>query len=297
MRRRFVKGTITKTTGGNHNMYSNGNIITNAGGFILEIADGEIVYSEPEDAPPKTFFENMQVEGDFFDMSGNYLGSTANSRKHIYIVGRDAFQNPYSINNFPEGFYIKFVSFNGIGNIINSKIGSKYSKQIIELSKEERINVAQKIFNHYYTDAGYDLNELKYKTITEVPDEIPGGAFALARFGGVTPNSERLKEGEKDISITYPHLGIHIITGWDVINLFAHERGQHMEDLIKYNKKFYITFPGPYEIERRAYMYQLKHKTWIKTSPEFKGHIWSVISSYVHPSEYGPYLKDNYKII
>lgn len=236
-------------------------------------------------------------EGDYFDSKGFFLGSTKNSRKHIYIVGRDSLQNPYSNTYLPQDFYDKQSSFNGIDNIINLKIGQRNSKQIIYLSKEERTEVAEKIFNHYYIDAGYDLNELKYKTITQVPDEIPGGAFALTRLGGVSSHSEKLKEGEKDISITYPHLGIHIITGWDIINLFSHERGQHMEDLMKYKKTLWSVFPGPYEVERRAYMYQLKHNTWIKTSPEFKGHIWSVISSYVHPSEYGPYLKNNYKII
>lgn len=241
-------------------------------------------------------FENLN-SGDYFDIEGNYLGSTTDTEKKIYIVNRDPFQNAYSNAYLPNRFYDKQISFNGIGNIINSIIGTQNSKQIIELSKEERIGVAEKIFNHYYIEAGYDLNELKYKKITEVPDEIPGGAFALTRLGGVTSYSEKLKEGEKDISITYPHLGIHIITGWDIINLFSHERGQHMEDLIKYKKTIWTVFPGRYEVERRAYMHQLKHKTWIKTSPEFKGHIWSVISSYVHPSEYGPYLKDNYKIV
>lgn len=53
MRRRFVKGTIIKTTGGSHYMFSNGSIITNAMGKIIETADGEIIYGEPMDAPPK----------------------------------------------------------------------------------------------------------------------------------------------------------------------------------------------------------------------------------------------------
>lgn len=263
---------------------------------------GRVLYIDNIDGD--TRFQNVTLtiwsgpEGDYFDMKGNYLGSTERSRKHIYIVGRDSFQNPYSSTNLPEGFYDKFVSFNGIGNVINLKIGGKNSRQIIELLKEEiTTELAEKILSYYYIDAGYDLNELKYKTITQVPDEIPGGAFALTRLGGVSSHSEKLKEGEKDISVNFAHLGIHIINGYDIINLFSHERGQHLEDLIKYKKSLWTVFPGRYEVERRAYMHQLKHKTWVKTSPEFKGHIWSVISSYVHPLEYGPYLKDNYKII
>lgn len=51
MRRRFVKGTITITTGGSHHIYSNGNIIDNAGGFINETADKGHTYGEPLPAP------------------------------------------------------------------------------------------------------------------------------------------------------------------------------------------------------------------------------------------------------
>ncbi|WP_433780690.1 hypothetical protein [Flavobacterium anhuiense] len=261
-----------------------------------EVLLADLASNEIKDKENKSQTSTLE-EGDYFDINGNYLGSNKDSEKRIYIVGRDSLQKSYTNTNLPEGFYDKYVSFNGIGNIVNSKVGHKNSQQINKLRKEEIMNVACNILNHYYREAGYDINELKFKAITEVPDKIPGGAFALTRLGGVSSHSEELQEGEKDISVTYPHLGIHILTGYDIINLFSHERGQHLEDLMKYKKKLWTVFPGPYEVERRAYMHQLKHETWIKTSPEFKGYIWSVISSYVHPIEYGPYLKDNYKIV
>ncbi|WP_456312379.1 hypothetical protein [Pseudomonas shirazensis] len=53
MRIRIVKGKITKTTGGNYNMYSDGDIIDNAGGFINDTADNGHIYGEPEDAPKR----------------------------------------------------------------------------------------------------------------------------------------------------------------------------------------------------------------------------------------------------
>ncbi|MDN3675293.1 hypothetical protein QWY99_19865 [Flavobacterium branchiarum] len=136
------------------------------------------------------------------------------------------------------------------------------------------------------------MNELKYKTITQVPSKIPGGTFALTRVGGATPHSEELREGEKDISVNLLHFGTHIITGWDAINLFSHERGQHMVDLMKYKETIYTVFSGPHEIERRAYMFQINHPSWTKTTPEFKKQIWYVISQYVHKTEYEPYFKE-----
>ena len=231
------------------------------------------------------------AEGDYFDMEGNYLGSTAKSNKDIFVLGLDAFGKPYSMENIPKDFFDKQVSFTDTtGNIVNLRAGAKYGTKVNKLEHETQILLAKNILSYYYTDAGYDINELKYKAITNIPRGVT--AFALARYGGATPHSEDLKEGEKDISVNYLRLGSSIITGWDAINLFSHERAQHMEDLIKYKKEIYNVFPGPHEIERRAYMHQVKHVTWVKTTPEFKKQIWYVIGDYVHPTEYKPYFTD-----
>ncbi|MWB95125.1 hypothetical protein GON26_12200 [Flavobacterium sp. GA093] len=54
---RIVEGTITKTTGGEHHIYSEGDIVFNAGGRIYLSADGEHIYTtEPLDPP--------QIEGE-----------------------------------------------------------------------------------------------------------------------------------------------------------------------------------------------------------------------------------------
>ncbi|UWY28131.1 hypothetical protein [Flavobacterium sp. TR2] len=75
MRRRFVKGTIIKTTGGSHYMFSNGSIITNAMGKIIETADGEIIYGEPMDAPPKRLDDRIvYVNGHFYNKDGTFEG-------------------------------------------------------------------------------------------------------------------------------------------------------------------------------------------------------------------------------
>lgn len=49
---RIVKGTITKTTGGDHNIYSDGNIVYNSGKTITETSDVGITYGEPKSPPP-----------------------------------------------------------------------------------------------------------------------------------------------------------------------------------------------------------------------------------------------------
>lgn len=265
MRRRFVKGNITKTTGGNYIMYSNGNIVTNAGGFIHEIADGEIVYGEPEDAPPKTLFEKIQVEGDFFDMSGNYLGSTANSRKHIYIVGRDVVGIPYIHGTLPKEFYDRDLSFTGKGNIVNVEAAKKYGTVITSLCPITRFNVAEKIYNHYYQEAGYSLNELKYKTITDATNDPSNTGYAVTKLGGVSPNSGYLKKEEAEIKIIYGHIGVNFDTGYDIMSVCGHEYF-HLQELIRLKKKIYDGYQ-----EDRAYRYQvLVDKNWEQVSIGFK---------------------------
>ncbi|SHG81428.1 hypothetical protein [Flavobacterium johnsoniae] len=44
---RLVGGTITKTTGGDHNIYSEGNIVYNSGQAVTETSDTGIKYGDP----------------------------------------------------------------------------------------------------------------------------------------------------------------------------------------------------------------------------------------------------------
>jgi hypothetical protein len=157
---------------------------------------------------------SAEPPGDYFDKKGNYMGSDNINDKKIYIVGNN---NPlgmeYNSFNTPSNFYNK----NGE---VNREVGQKNSTEITKLPFESRYNAAAGILNHYYTEAGYNLNELKSKTITMVPDNIPGGAFALTRLGGVTSYSDDLRAGEKDISVTYGHMGLDLNSCYDIMNLF-----------------------------------------------------------------------------
>jgi len=60
---RFVEGITTKITRGEHNMYSEGNITSNAGGTIEEIGeDGGVVFSEPKETPPVELPSKCKIE-------------------------------------------------------------------------------------------------------------------------------------------------------------------------------------------------------------------------------------------
>jgi hypothetical protein len=219
----------------------------------------------------KTLTVFNAVEGDFFDMSGNYLGSTKKSKMNIYILGRDFSLNPYSRTNLPTNFYDKQVSFEGMGNEVNISVGGKYGTIITDLSIETRLKVAKKIYNHYYTKAGYNLGKLKYKTITDATNDPSGTGYAITKFGGVTPDSQYLRNGEADIRIVYGHIGKNLDTGYDIMSLCSHEHN-HLEDLIKYGKKYNDMFP-----ETRAYIYQtLVDKNWKFVSFRFKANLYSI---------------------
>lgn len=158
----------------------------------------------------------------------------------------------------------------------------KSSTEVTKLSLESRTNVAEGILNYYYTEAGYDLNELKAKTITDDPES----GMALSRFGGVTPNSSHLKNGEIDISVTYGHIGLGLQNGFDIMNLFSHERGKHVADFLELGKGIYDT-----RFEYTAYMHQFQDKTWKDTSQAYKDYIQQVAGKYVHYSETEKYFK------
>ena len=63
---RNVAGTITKTTVGNHNIYSEGNIVQNAAGTITETGEEKgVSFNKPKTYKPKTDLKITKVEGPF----------------------------------------------------------------------------------------------------------------------------------------------------------------------------------------------------------------------------------------
>jgi RHS repeat-associated protein len=216
------------------------------------------------------------LDGDYFDSEGNYMGSDKVNDKKIYIVNNPSSPLEMKKNAFnpPANFYNK-------DGKVNREVGLKNSTEVGKLSLESRINVAEGILDFYYEQAGYNLNELKAKTITN--DPLSG--MALSRFGGISPNSEHLKKGEIDISVSYGYMGTVFQNGYDIINLFSHERGQHIKDFLELGKGIYNT-----RFEYNAYMRQLQHESWKNTSQTYKDEIEQVAGQYVHYSEIKKYF-------
>lgn len=185
MRRRFVKGTITKTTGGNHSMYSNGNIVTNAGGFIRETADNQIIYGDPEDAPEPTAKKliNSIISGYFYTKEGVYLGKIGNGN-NVYITDQATFlevQKGKDVGNRMK--ILKLFENNLIhkdlliyGGIVNGEATNQNSTDIgitVEELKIERFCIANCIYNFMKNKNKKKLSELSPSYSYAKKDKIP----------------------------------------------------------------------------------------------------------------------------
>ncbi|WP_306353669.1 hypothetical protein [Flavobacterium sp. '19STA2R22 D10 B1'] len=220
----------------------------------------------------------LENDGDYFDKNGQYLGSDNIDDKKIYITSNSNplfLKSDYSIFNTPKGFYNKNGS-------VNEAVAQKYSKDITD-SSINRSDVAGGILNHYYQEAGYNLKELKSGKIDDTSSSDQ--ALASARLGGVTGRSGYLAEGEKAILVDYSALGRTVNNGYDILNLFSHERGKHIPDLLEGKISL-----GAWILENRATLHQLKSPTWEKTSPEFQKHIKVYQGYYLYPNEYQKYF-------
>jgi hypothetical protein len=83
---RIVGGTITKATGGDHNIYSDENIVYNASKAITETSDKGIVYGKPKDAPPAPLLKKHFVEGWWSsDEAGDKRIKEALVGDHVYF--------------------------------------------------------------------------------------------------------------------------------------------------------------------------------------------------------------------
>lgn len=118
MKIRFVKGTITKTTGGNHNIYTNGSIVDNAGRFINETAGNSHTYGEPKDAPERENFPKVadqNISGYFYTKDGKYLGKIG-SGNNVYITDESSFSEIEKGKKVSEDKIIYFTDKYGLNN-------------------------------------------------------------------------------------------------------------------------------------------------------------------------------------
>jgi RHS repeat-associated protein len=230
-------------------------------------------YNYVQNNPVSRIDPDGMLDGDYFSSNGQYLGTDNIDDKKIYVVqnsllSKAGLSPEYGPMNVPEGFY------NNNGSV-NATVGQKISTNITDLNLGDRTKAAPGILNHYYEKAGYDLSELKAGKITDTPVGL-----ARTRVGGITRDSDELGLGGKAIDVDYSAVGRVIRNSSDIINLFAHERGQHLPDALKFGKGISNIDP-----EYRAYTNQINHPSWNTVSKEFKAHIKREGATYLYPSQ------------
>jgi hypothetical protein len=153
------------------------------------------------------------------------------------------------------------------------KSASKNLKQAT-LTNEAKAGIA----NYYYTEAGYDLNELSFNP--EYNNTRQENSVQITDRWDVA-SAKRVRD-KLEIAIDYASFRSPLNNRWDFINLFRHERGSHGSDFMKGLK-----FSGnEIEWESRATNFQVTDASWVKTSLEFKQHIYK---------SYGQFVKDQNK--
>lgn len=180
---RVVGGTLTKTTGGNHNIFSDENIVYNAGTKITETSDKGISANDPKDTPPpvirsKCIVEyrpskdwkgefgidwprkgdsKLQVDIPYNGIMGKYGEIYANKAGAIFTTDNNAYQkhlNQYSSFNCYKGKYY-------VPNVTLMNGETAFLDAITEVEEEP-----EKL--HYVYDASiFELTILKKLTSTK----------------------------------------------------------------------------------------------------------------------------------
>ncbi|WP_119792223.1 hypothetical protein [Flavobacterium anhuiense] len=122
---RYVKGTTTIYTKGNHYMYSQGNITFNAGGFINETAENHS-YGDPIDAPNFLLEDRIvYVNGHFYNKDGTFEGKIneldfEGSVEDVYVCDGKSTQKNKNGDDFVTYNNAKILKENDI-NILHDK--------------------------------------------------------------------------------------------------------------------------------------------------------------------------------
>ncbi|WP_375605039.1 hypothetical protein [Flavobacterium davisii] len=167
-RTRIVKGTYTKITGGDHNMYAKGNIVTTAGKSINEIGkENGVTCNEPKKPPlaPKHFFVkgwwssdlvgSKPIEEALIDDIVYFHAETKNIpdgdmvQMRLYDDDNNEIEEPKEKNDKSE--YIETISSNKAG-ITNKKVNGNKIVIALRLANLEKFiaNEADKKLELYY---------------------------------------------------------------------------------------------------------------------------------------------------
>jgi hypothetical protein len=198
---------------------------------------------------PTGLYENMP--NDYFDVNnGNYLGSDKDLKNNdVYLTTESNWKAMK-------------------GEEWNSKVIGSESPDGHKISSE----VAAGIFNHYYKEAKFDLNELSGNSVVpQIKDNKNWTDIGTTEYGSQFTG---LNTGELRISAEKHEIGNKLITKYDFINLFIHERGSHFKDFLKNEKAglnpLYSGHRDVKKFETNAIRTQIAHESWSGTSPAFR---------------------------
>lgn len=211
---------------------------------------------------PIKFIDPNGMFADYFDQDGNYLGNDGVDDDKIRIAPVRKSRYTSNYNTLPFNFYNRDGS-------VNRQAGMSMSRDISEIAIPDRHNVAEGILNFYFEQAGYSLSDLQSGKIDNTGPWTE--SMALAKMGGRTAGSSHLSDDAAAIEVSYGHLGTTLRNAADVKNLFVHEYGGHIGDLMK-NPTMKVG-PNRFLMENSATLLQLQHPTWRRVSPEFRSHI------------------------
>lgn len=216
---RIVQGTITKTTGGDYNIYSDGNIVYNSGKAITETSDVGITYGEPKDAPKIT-------EGKDFDITFELDKNEKSVVPFGILDFKDNPENPFfSFKYTLKNSNVDFLSFKitDENNEIIYQMG--YLKPIIiqaqkkplilfEAKKPTEGPLISKIWNYQQIFEPYVLSEPDYTKTGEYNLNWDGfdnnEVYDSTRFAGkklkaqITATKEnKVKTKEIEFEVSY----------------------------------------------------------------------------------------------
>ncbi|GEM_PF-6727657 len=156
----------------------------------------------------------------------------------------------------------------------------------VYLSDVAKVNVA----NFYYQKAGYSLDELATGNITILPSENREKASVSNMFFTKTGPQFGLKIGEFEIAVRTDLFDALFRNKFDFINFFRHVREKHGKDFLfalkevpnfrfKWQKHGWLW-------ERRGVRFQVKDKSWEKTSFKFKEKMYEIYGRYEYIFDY-----------
>ncbi len=199
---------------------------------------------------------------DYFSFTGKYLYTDNAITHNIRIVDEGTF-------NLMNEFAAKFN--------LNEDNKTKLLHEASWLADGMYLSdeCAKGILNHYYLEAGYNLNELS------------GNSIRLAEYRKFDPylaSTDWDKSNNKlIIDFRRGYIGYTVNNVEDYINLFRHERGGHGKDLYKAfaegKSPLYQEDKDYWNWEKRATLFQIKDASWTNTSSNFKQHIFNEYGS------------------